>query len=56
LPNLAAVDLEKILCLFETVEAQLETVFFQSAGASLLTPRRAAADFITPIASAGSVS
>ncbi len=54
-PNLPAADLEKILCLFETVESQLETVFFQSAGARRLLPRHSGPDWLTPVASAGSV-
>jgi UDP-GlcNAc:undecaprenyl-phosphate GlcNAc-1-phosphate transferase len=56
-PNLPAADLEKILLLFETVESQLETVFFQSAGATRLAPRHQP-DFvapISPIAPAGSM-
>ncbi len=53
-PHLPAAELEKILCLFETVEAQLETLFIQSERASRLVPRQT--EFLSPMASAGSVS
>ncbi len=54
-PHLPAADLEKILCLFETVESQLETLFIQSAGASRLVPREEP-QFTATIAQTGSVS
>jgi UDP-GlcNAc:undecaprenyl-phosphate/decaprenyl-phosphate GlcNAc-1-phosphate transferase len=53
--NLPAGDLEKILCLFETVESQLETLFVQSEGAGRLAPRQAPG-FLSPIAPTGSVA
>jgi UDP-GlcNAc:undecaprenyl-phosphate GlcNAc-1-phosphate transferase len=54
-PHLPAADLEKILCLFEAVESQLETLFIQSAGASRLVPREEP-EFMATIAQTGSVS
>jgi len=52
-PHLPTAELEKILCLFETVESQLETLFIQSAGAGLV-PRRKL-DFASVVAEVGSV-
>jgi UDP-GlcNAc:undecaprenyl-phosphate GlcNAc-1-phosphate transferase len=54
-PNVPAGELEKILCLFETVESQLETLFIQSAGGSVLVPRQQP-DFVSSIPQAGSVA